>query len=170
MTASLGSRSQADREPATWYVVLLAQPRQAIAGLVADISLGFIATGVVALLVSVGVAFIVARSVAKPLQRITIATEEIARGNYEEQLEITSPEEIGRLATSFNAMAREVEASRQAQSDFVANVSQRPQDPPHLHSRVLPGPSGWHSRRRGRPPSRSSSDTRGSRSHGAPGQ
>ena len=56
VTASLGSRSQADRELPTWYVVLLAQPRQAIAGLVADISLGFIATGVVALLVSVGVA------------------------------------------------------------------------------------------------------------------
>ena len=123
VTTSLRPRSQADREPVTWYVVLLAQPRQAIAGLVAEISLGFIATGVMALLVSVGVAFIVARSVAKPLQRITIATEEIARGNYEEQLEITSPEEIGRLATSFNAMAREVEASRQAQSDFVANVS-----------------------------------------------
>ena len=70
-----------------------------------------------------GVAFVVARSVAKPLQRITMATEEIAQGNYEGQLEITSPEEIGRLATSFNTMAREVEASRQAQSDFVANVS-----------------------------------------------
>ncbi|HUW97058.1 MAG TPA: ATP-binding protein [Anaerolineae bacterium] len=81
------------------------------------------ATGVVALLVSAGVAFLIARSIAKPLRRITTATEEIARGNYEEQLDITSPEEIRRLATSFNAMAREVEASRQAQRDFVANVS-----------------------------------------------
>jgi len=81
------------------------------------------ATGVVALLVSAGVAFLIARSIAKPLRRITTATEEIARGNYEEQLDITSPEEIRRLATSFNAMAREIEASRQAQRDFVANVS-----------------------------------------------
>ena len=120
---SLRPRGQTSRDSATWYVVLLSQPRQVIASLAADLSLGFFATGVVALLTSVGVAFLVARSIAKPLQRITNATEEIARGNYEEQLQITSPEEIHRLATSFNAMAREVKASRQAQRDFVANVS-----------------------------------------------
>jgi len=38
-------------------------------------------------------------------------------------LAITSPDEIGRLATSFNTMVHEVKASRQAQRDFVANVS-----------------------------------------------
>jgi two-component system OmpR family sensor kinase len=74
-------------------------------------------------LVSVGVGLLLARSIAKPLQRITMATEEIARGNYEEELQIRSPEEIGRLATSFNVMAHEVQVSRQAQRDFIANVS-----------------------------------------------
>jgi two-component system OmpR family sensor kinase len=103
--------------------VLLSQPRQMLASLLADISIGVLATGAVALLVSVGVALLIARSIAKPLQRITIATEEIARGDYQEQLQITSPEEIARLATSFNAMAHEVQTSRQAQRDFVANVS-----------------------------------------------
>lgn len=116
-----GAESEAASD--AWYVVLLSQPRQVLASLVADISIGVVATGAVALLVSAGVAFLIARSVAKPLRRITVATEEIARGNYEEQLQITSPEEIGRLASSFNAMAREVQASRQAQRDFVANVS-----------------------------------------------
>jgi two-component system OmpR family sensor kinase len=114
-----GTGSEAD----TWYLVLLAQPRQALASLFTEISIGILATGGVALLVSVGVGLLIARSVAKPLQRITMATEEIARGDYEEELQITSPEEIGRLATSFNAMAREVQASRQAQRDFIANVS-----------------------------------------------
>lgn len=68
-------------------------------------------------------ALLIARSIAKPLQRITAATEEIARGNYDQTLDITSPDEVGRLAASFNTMAREVRASRQAQRDFVANVS-----------------------------------------------
>jgi signal transduction histidine kinase len=54
---------------------------------------------------------------------MTAATEEIARGNYDQTLDITSPDEVGRLAASFNTMAREVRASRQAQRDFVANVS-----------------------------------------------
>jgi signal transduction histidine kinase len=65
----------------------------------------------------------VARSIAKPLQRITAATEEITRGNYDQTLDITSPDEVGHLAASFNAMVHEVKASRQAQRDFVANVS-----------------------------------------------
>jgi len=114
-----GTGSESD----TWYVVLLSQPRQILASLFTEISIGILATGGVALLVSVGVGLLIARSVAEPLQRITMATEEIARGDYEEELQITSPEEIGRLATSFNAMAREVQASRQAQRDFIANVS-----------------------------------------------
>ena len=123
LPTSLRVRAQSEAESETWYVVLLSQPRRMLASLLADISIGVVATGVVALLVSTGVAFLIARSIAKPLRRITTATEEISRGNYEEQLDITSPEEIHRLATSFNAMAREVEASRQAQRDFVANVS-----------------------------------------------
>ena len=121
--STLRARADPDSSPATWYAVLLSQPRQVLAALFAEISFGIIVTGVVALLVSVGVALVIARSIGKPLQRITLATEEIARGNYEEQLDITSPEEMRRLATSFNVMAREVKASRQAQRDFVANVS-----------------------------------------------
>jgi len=121
--SSLRVRADTDSPAPTWYAVLLSQPRQVLTALLTEISLGFVVTGVVALLVSAGVALVIARSIARPLQRITLATEEIARGNYEEQLDITSPEEMRRLATSFNAMAREVKASRQAQRDFVANVS-----------------------------------------------
>ena len=75
------------------------------------------------LVISIILALLIARSVARPLQRMTAATEEIARGNYDQTLNITSPDEVGRLATSFNAMAHEVKTSRQAQRDFVANVS-----------------------------------------------
>lgn len=110
-------------ESSMWYVVLLAPPRQVLARYAGEITAGFILTGVVALLLSIAIALLIARSMARPLQRITSATEQIARGNYDEQLQITSPEEVRRLATSFNVMAREVKASRQAQRDFVANVS-----------------------------------------------
>lgn len=121
-TGALSREPEVGDSP-VWYVVLLSPPRQVISSYAGDIAAGFMLTGLVALLVSLGIAYLIARSIARPLQRITTATEEIARGNYDEQLEITSPEEVRRLATSFNAMAREVRASRQAQRDFVANVS-----------------------------------------------
>lgn len=106
-----------------WYVVLLSPPRQAIVSILGEITAGFVLSGLVALLVSIGVAFLIARSVAKPLQRIAGATEAMAQGNYDEELNITSPDEVRRLADRFNLMAQEVKASRQAQRDFVANVS-----------------------------------------------
>lgn len=116
-------RERGEAASPAWYVVLLSPPRQVIATFAGEISVGFVLTGFVALLISMGVAFLIARSIAKPLQRIATATEEIARGNYDEQLNITSPEEVRRLANSFNLMVREVKSSQQAQRDFVANVS-----------------------------------------------
>jgi signal transduction histidine kinase len=105
------------------FVALLASPRRGLRTVLKDIASRFLQAGLVALGISIILALVVARSIAQPLQRITSATEEIARGNYDQTLAITSPDEIGRLATSFNTMVREVKASRQAQRDFVANVS-----------------------------------------------
>jgi two-component system OmpR family sensor kinase len=118
---STGPSGEARTPP--WYVAFLSPPRQVIVSIIGEMTVGFILTGLVALLVSIGVAFLIARSFARPLRRITTATEGIARGNYDEQLNITSPDEVRRLANSFNSMAQEVKASRQAQQDFVANVS-----------------------------------------------
>ncbi len=124
VATSTGPLLREEREETSlWYVVLLSPPSRMIASTLRELSVGFILTAVVALLVSIGVAFLIARSVARPLQRITTATDEMARGDYEGQLNITSPEEVRRLANSFNVMAQKVRASRQAQRDFVANVS-----------------------------------------------
>lgn len=105
------------------FVALLASPRRGLRTILKDIAKRFLQAGLVALVISIILALLIARSVAKPLQRITSATEEIARGNYDQTLDITSSDEVGRLAASFNTMAREVKTSRQAQRDFVANVS-----------------------------------------------
>jgi len=105
------------------YVALLASPRRGLRAVLKDVANRFLQAGLVTLVISLILALLIARSIAKPLQRMTAATEEIARGNYDQTLDITSPDEVGRLAASFNAMVHEVKASRQAQRDFVANVS-----------------------------------------------
>jgi two-component system OmpR family sensor kinase len=117
----LATEDSESRQPV--FVALLASPRRGFQTVLKDIVSHFFQAGLVALAISIILALLIARSIAKPLQRITAATEEIARGNYDQTLGITSTDEVGRLATSFNTMAREVKASRQAQRDFVANVS-----------------------------------------------
>lgn len=79
--------------------------------------------GAVALALSIVVAALMAYSIARPLERIARAAEEIAGGQYDQKLDISAPTEVARLAASFNSMARRVKATLQSQQDLVANVS-----------------------------------------------
>ncbi len=88
---------------------------------------GTLAAGLLALSLAIAAAIFIARSVAKPLIRITRASEAIALGDYSQELpepkKGSSKDEMGRLAVTFNRMAREVDRSQQTTRDFVANVS-----------------------------------------------
>jgi signal transduction histidine kinase len=79
--------------------------------------------GIFAFLVAIILAYVIAGSVARPLQNMAAAAEAIAQGNYDQRLPPQGPEEVQRVAASFNSMAAQVKLSRQAQQDFVANVS-----------------------------------------------
>ncbi|MDH7487074.1 MAG: ATP-binding protein [Anaerolineae bacterium] len=89
----------------------------------ADLGRRLLVAGAVALALALLLALLLARSISRPLARITQATEEVARGNLDHRLAVEGPDEVRRLAERFNAMAQEVKRSRQAQRDFVANVS-----------------------------------------------
>ncbi|MBS1251910.1 MAG: Alkaline phosphatase synthesis sensor protein PhoR [Anaerolineales bacterium] len=83
------------------------------------------------LLVSGGVVFVLAtlfggllsRSIRRPIQRMTAATEAMAQGDYAQQIAVQGDDEVARLARSFNTMAQEVDRAHRMQRDFVANVS-----------------------------------------------
>ena len=80
-------------------------------------------SGLVAFALSILLALWLARSLARPLQRAAQAAERVAAGDEDVLLDIPSPDEARRLASSFNTMIRAVRASQQSQRDFVANVS-----------------------------------------------
>ena len=79
--------------------------------------------GAVALLVSLFLAWLITRSVARPLQEMAGAAEGIAQGDYDQQLSLQGPQEVQRVARSFNSMADQVATTHNSQRDFVANVS-----------------------------------------------
>lgn len=79
--------------------------------------------GIIALAVSLIFALVISRSVAGPLQRIVEAAEAISAGTYDEPLSPKGPDEVQRLARSFNRMAARVSATQEAQRDFLINVS-----------------------------------------------
>lgn len=79
--------------------------------------------GALAMVVAALLGVWITRSVVRPLQKLAGAAEAIAAGDYEQQLPLQGPEEVQRVAASFNTMSAEVTITRNAQRDFVANVS-----------------------------------------------
>jgi signal transduction histidine kinase len=79
--------------------------------------------GGIALVISVAIAFVFSRSISGPLGQITRASEEMARGNYNQRIDVRGRDEVARLATAFNAMALEVNRSQTTLRQFLADAS-----------------------------------------------
>jgi len=109
--------------------LVLAVPRSQALAIWVDFAKPFLWAGLVALAVSVIIAVVLARSVYVPIRRVTNAAEEIARGNYEQEVPVDGPKEVKGLAKSFNQMSKQVKHSQQMLRDFVADVSHELRSP-----------------------------------------
>lgn len=67
----------------------------------------------------------VVRSITGPLSRLSIATESISKGDFSQVLESGRDDEIGTLQKSFNSMAEQLEANKQLQQEFIAELEQK---------------------------------------------
>lgn len=103
----------------------LAVPEASLSAGWDDFLRGMLLAAGLALLVSIALALLIARSISRPLLRMTRASAAIAQGNYNEKLPVKGKgnDEMERLAVSFNRMAEDVARSQQTMRDFVANVS-----------------------------------------------
>lgn len=78
--------------------------------------------GTIALLLTGAMAILLARSITRPLEALTQASERIAEGDFQVRVDEEGSDELARLARSFNTMAHEVGQAHARQRDFVANV------------------------------------------------
>jgi signal transduction histidine kinase len=115
--------SLGEAQRAATHVLILGELYRPVRLALGDLVPRLMWAGAIALALSVVVAAFMAYSIARPLERIALAAEEVAAGNYDQELDIGVPVEVARLATSFNSMARQVQATLQSQQDLVANVS-----------------------------------------------
>jgi two-component system OmpR family sensor kinase len=93
----------------------------------ASITRGFVGmmiiAGLAGLVLSLLLAWLIARSIAQPVQRVAQAADQIADGDYSAKVPVGGPAEMRELAANFNDMASQVQNVQQAQRDFLANVS-----------------------------------------------
>ncbi|MGZ7441402.1 ATP-binding protein [Paenibacillus sp. TH7-28] len=79
--------------------------------------------GVGALLLALGITWIIARILSRPLVQMQVATRNIGAGELETRLAIRRNDEIGMLADSINHLAMELQRYRDTRQEFFANIS-----------------------------------------------
>lgn len=77
--------------------------------------------------ISMVVAFILvyiqSKKISRPILQINNAVRDIAAGNYSERVSVSTSDEIGQLASSFNFMADSIEKMEERRAAFVSDVS-----------------------------------------------
>jgi signal transduction histidine kinase len=105
------------------YWLVLAVPegtiRQAWQGLLP----GLIVAAAIAMPVAVVLGIIVSQYISGPLRQLTVASQRLARGDYDVAVSVDRRDEVGRLAQAFTSMARRVGEAHTQMRTLVANVS-----------------------------------------------
>jgi len=103
--------------------VIMAQPLKVSQQPILPLVVRMVAAGSVALAISLVLAIWFSKYFTDPLSKIASSAEEIAKGDFDQRVDIESEDEIGRLAKTFNYMTEKVGESIRLRQNFLMNVS-----------------------------------------------
>lgn len=83
----------------------------------------FIAAIAATLILGTLVAALTGKRFVRPIQEMSRATEEVAKGNFSIRVSVPRNDEMGRLVNNFNRMTRDLGSTETLQREFVNNVS-----------------------------------------------
>jgi len=106
-----------------WLMVAVPRPAVPLLTILSDeLMLPILGAAVAALIISLLVAYWLARWIGEPLQRLVVASRQMPSLNTQ-PVSLQGPHEVQELTRAFNEMNNRVQTSRKSQRDFVANVS-----------------------------------------------
>ena len=101
----------------TWYATAPYPPTTALRQLQGSVQGLFLALLLAGLLVSATVAWLSSRMLVRPIQRLSLAADEIAGGRYDHAIEVRGADEIGHLTETFERMRRRIGETTRALVD-----------------------------------------------------
>lgn len=78
---------------------------------------------IISLILGTVLILIAVRGIVKPIRHLSHASKEVAKGNFDVKVEVTSDDEVGQLTADFNLMTKELKNIDVLRKDFVSNVS-----------------------------------------------
>lgn len=94
-----------------------------LSGLRNDIFRIFLISGFISLLIGAVIAFYISKKITKPISAVAKAAEAISLGDMSTRVRVFKDDEVGKLASSFNAMADSIAKQDSAKSSFISDVS-----------------------------------------------
>ncbi|SEB60403.1 HAMP domain-containing sensor histidine kinase [Paenibacillus sp. GP183] len=110
-------------------VVLLQVPAGDISETIAAVRINILVPLLFSLLAVGLILFIISRMLAKPIQQINRAALDLANGDFSTRVPVTTHDEVGQLASSFNFMVDQLEHWEGTRQEFLANVSHELRSP-----------------------------------------
>lgn len=93
------------------------------ASFVSAIYRSLLLAGSLALLIGILLSYWTSRRLVSPLQRLTKAVHRVGEGHLDEQVPITTTDEVGQLATAFNDMADNLKKQEYLRKQFTADIA-----------------------------------------------
>lgn len=103
-------------------LLMLTRPDESARQATADLVRALTIAGLLLVVIGIPLALGLSRSVTGPLRRLADATGDVAKGKVPEPLPVGGPREVAEASAAFNAMAREVGATREAQRQLLADI------------------------------------------------
>jgi two-component system, OmpR family, sensor kinase len=100
-------------------LILLRQQRSLLSGYVWGLLIAAAAGGLLAALA----AFILARRISRPVDRVSAAARSLAQGTHPEPVPVEGAAEIATLAGAFNDLAAQLQRAQEAERNFLLSVS-----------------------------------------------
>jgi two-component system, OmpR family, sensor kinase len=105
------------------WVSVLSSPLDEVRDNVALIKRQILIAGGIALAMALLAGFYAARALSRRLGRLRQAAEQVAEGDFTQEIPIDSADEIGQLALTFNEMQQRLARLDDARKEFIANAS-----------------------------------------------
>ncbi len=108
------------------YILPIQQPIELTLeekGYLQQTTLALSLSAVVAILVALALAIILSRQLTRPLRDLTGAVERMRSGELEQEVQVTSQDEIGKLAEAVNQMSREVSQANRLRRQMTADIA-----------------------------------------------
>ncbi|MBU2992642.1 ATP-binding protein [Octadecabacter sp. 1_MG-2023] len=86
-------------------------------------------SALIALFVSAAAAYLIARQILTPIKRLEVGAKTLASGDYETRITQDRTDELGDLISHYNALARSLAQTTQAEREWISNTSHELQTP-----------------------------------------